>query len=169
MEHRHHPDPLAFDEGPVLAGDPQIWLDQLHARDPAKGDDDPRADQARLLPEISDTAVLLILLRVAVLRRAAFDDVGDVDVFVTVEIDGIEHFVQQLSRSADKGLAFEVLLLARTFADEQDARIRFSYSENNVVPTFAQPALRTAQTSFFDFLPSAQNLHLISIILLQSD
>ena len=114
MEHRHHPDPFGVDPDPVLSGDPKIRLDQPHSGDPAECDDDLRTDHLGLRPEIADTGVLLVLLRVAVVRRTALDDIGDVDILVTVEIDGVEHFIKQLSGFSDKGFSLEILLLSRT-------------------------------------------------------
>ena len=138
MQHGHHPHALLLDECAVLSGDAQVGLYQPHAGDPAEGDDDLGADDARLLAQISDAALLLVLLRIAVLRRTAFDDVGDVDVFAAVEVDGVQQLVEELTGSADEGLALYILLLAGTFADEHDASLGIADAENNVFALFAQ-------------------------------
>ena len=137
MEHRHHQDALPFDDGAVFTRDTQIGLDQLHPGNPAEGDDDPRSDQARLLAQIADTAVLLVLLGIAVMGRTAFDDVGDIDVLSAVEVNGKQHLVEELSGSADKGLTLQILLFARSFADEHDARLRLSDAEYDVASVLA--------------------------------
>lgn len=168
VEHRHHPYALA--EGPlsVFAGDTQVGFDDLHAGDPAEGDDDLRADQAGLLAQPADTALLFVVLRVAVHGRTAFDDICDVDVLFAVKIDGVQHFVEELSGSADERLALQILLFARTFADEQDLCAFAADAEDDVVPLFAQAAGGTAFTFLFKLCPCGQFLHLNSNNVLQS-
>ena len=147
VEHRHHPCSLTLDPLAVFAGDPEVGFDDLHAGDPSEGDDDLRSDEARLLSEIADTAVLLVILRIAVHGRSALDDIGDIDVLLAVEVDGIEHFVEQLTCSADKRLALQILLLTGTLADEHHPRLSVADAENDVVATLAQSACRTALAS----------------------
>lgn len=75
--------------------------------------------RATLIFQPVDAGVLLLGQRVAVLGRPALDDVGDVDIPFPVEVDGLEHFIEQLAAAADEGLSLEVFVLAGALADEQ--------------------------------------------------
>ena len=76
---------------------------------------------------------LLFVERVAVVRRAAFDDVRNIYAR-TVEIDHFKHIVEQLTGGADERLALQILLLARTLADEHQLALGIADAENDVVP-----------------------------------
>ena len=62
----------------------------------------------------------LVGLRVAVARRPALDDVGDVDL-VARQADRLDDPGQQLPGAADERLALPVLVLARRLADEHQS------------------------------------------------
>ena len=96
-------------------------------------------------------AFLLHVLRVTVVRRAALDDVGDVDLR-SVEIDHFEHIIEQLAGRPDKRQPLQVFLFAGAFADEHDARILGAVTEYEVMPRLtetAAPALRALLLEFF--------------------
>ena len=97
------------------------------------------------------------LKRVAVVRRAAFDDVCDIAV-VPPEVDDAQHIVQQLSGWTDKRLAGQILLLTRTLADEENLRVRGSDAEYNVVPRLAQGTHRTLQAHCPQLFPAHGDL-----------
>ena len=72
-----------------------------------------------LLGQIRTAGLDLVRRRVAVLRRPALDDVGDV-ALGPGEADLLPHeAVEQLARAADEGLAGQVLLAARPLAHEE--------------------------------------------------
>ena len=103
-------------------------------------DDDPRVDQLDLLLEIRATRLDLAGRRVAVLRRAALDDVGDVALGAG-QADLLPHeAVQQLAGTADEGLAGQVLLAAGPFADEQQVGRRAPDAEDDLGPPLGQRA-----------------------------
>ena len=106
-----------------------------------------------MLPEPVRAGLLLRVQRIPVLGRAAFDDVGDVDVLLPVQIDDLQHLVQQLSAPAHKGLSLEILVLSRTLADEHDLRVLFPHAEHHVCPRLVQGAFPALQTRFFKLLP----------------
>lgn len=137
MDHRHHEHALLLEPCSVLAGDTQIGLDEPHPGDPAESHDDARPDQARLLPEVGKATLLLALFGVAVVRRAALDDIGDVNILMPVEVDGVQHLVEELSCSADKGFALQILLFARPFANEHHPRRAIADAEDNVMAPIA--------------------------------
>ena len=85
------------------------------------------------------------------MRRAALDDVGDVDLR-PVEIDHFEHIIEQLAGRPDKRQPLQVFLFAGAFADEHDARILGAVTEYEVMPRLtetAAPALRALLLEFF--------------------
>jgi hypothetical protein len=85
--------------------------------------------------------------------RAALDDVGDIAVLGSVQIDDAEHIVQQLAGSAYEGFAFEVFLFARTFADEHDIRFPVTHTKDHIMTAFAQAAAGTGFTRRFQGVP----------------
>ena len=148
VERRHHQGAVLFKELAVLARDFHIGLDDAHRRDAAEADDDFRADQRHLVAQPADAGLLLLGQRVAVLRRAAFDDVRDVDVHFAVQIDGGEHLVEQLSAAADERLALQVLVFARALADEHDLGTRISNADDHVRARLAQAAPAAVEAVF---------------------
>ena len=142
------PDPLA-----VLPGDLEVLPDEAAGGDAAQAHDDLGADQGHLGPEIADAGVLLGVQGVPVLGRAALDDVGDVHVLRPVQVDELQHLVQQLAPPAHEGLPLEVLVFPGALADAHDLRVPGPYSEDHVVPAVGQGALLTAETGPLQFLP----------------
>src|SRR5262249_6996526 len=74
----------------------------------------------------------LVGLGVAVVRWAALDDVGDVDIGAG-EPHCLDHLGQELARFADERLTLDVLVVAWAFADEDDARVRIADAEDDVL------------------------------------
>lgn len=148
-----HPDAGLLEPLAVFPGNLKIFLDQAHGGHPAQADDDLGSDQGHLAAQIADAGVLLGVQGVPVLGRTALDDVGDVHVGFPVQIDDLQHVVQQLARPAYEGLALEVLVLAGALADEHDLGIPGARSEDHVVPGVRQGALLTAVTGLLQGFP----------------
>src|SRR5688500_17606409 len=126
--------------------DRRVGLEQALRRELAERDDDLRPDRVNL-PEQERLALRhFVRLRIAVARRPAFDDVGDVDIF-TPEVDGFDDPVQELSGTADERLALDVLIRAGRFADEHQVRIRIPDTEHHLLSPervqLATTAIRT--------------------------
>ncbi len=102
--------PLFIHPDASFARDAQIGSDDSLCRRRAQANQYLRPHQHKLRPQIRQTGVLLKGFRHAVMRRAALDDVGDVD-HAAVQPDGSQHFVQQLPCRADERPALLVLLL----------------------------------------------------------
>lgn len=68
---------------------------------------------------------------VAVVGRATFDDVGDID-FVTLHANGMDHFVQQFSGIADKRFSMPIFFGSRSFSDEQHVCFDIADAEYHV-------------------------------------
>ena len=119
MEGAHKPYAVLLHKGAVLLGHGEIGADHPLGGDAAQADHDLWLQQLELFPEPGHTGLALGGQRVAVLGRAALDDVGNVAVFASVQIDGKQVFVQKLAAAAHKGQALLVLALTRAFAHEQ--------------------------------------------------
>jgi len=85
-------------------------------------------------------------------RRTAFDNVGDVDLGA-VQINHLEHVVEQLSGRADKRHALAVLLLTRAFANEHDACAFCTVSEHEAVPRLAETAAMALRARLLELFP----------------
>ena len=73
----------------------------------------------------------LVGLGVAVARRAALEDVADVDV-VAAEAHRFDHLGQELAGGADERLAGAILVGARRLADEDQRRVGVADAEDDV-------------------------------------
>ncbi len=83
-----------------------------------------------------------VRLRIAVLRRAALDDVRDVDVLAR-EVDRFDDLRQQLAGAADERDALHVLVGARRLADEHQVRVGIADAEHDLLaPERVQLAAR---------------------------
>ena len=129
----------------MLPGDFEIRLDETHGGDPPQTDDDLWTDEGHLVAKVVNTGVLLRIQRVPVLRRTAFDDVGDVHVFLPAQIDELQHLVQQLAAPPHKGLTLEVLIFAGALSNEHDLRVPDAHAEYHMVPGVRQRAPLTGE------------------------
>ena len=136
----------------MLARDAKRILDERSRGDAAQADDNRRIDERDLPPQPFAAAFLLHELRVAVVRRAAFDNVGDIDLR-PVEIDHFEHIVEQFAGRADKRLALQVFLFAGAFADEHDACVLGTVAEYEMVPRLTKAAAPALRTLLLEFCP----------------
>lgn len=152
MEGAHHPDAVLLHPLAVLFGDFEVFVDHIAGGNAAKADDDFRLDQLDLLLEIADTLTDFGRVRVAVLRRAAFYHVADVDVAVSAQVNGCKEFVQQLSASAHKRFALCVLVCAGAFTDKHDVRMGISHAENHICAGRRKGTFLTAEAMGAEFL-----------------
>ena len=136
----------------MLARDAKRVFDERRCSDAAEADDDRRIDECDLPLQPFAAALLLRKLRVAVVRRTAFDNVGDVDLGA-VQINHLEHVVEQLSGRADKRHALAVLLLTRAFANEHDACVFCTVSEHEAVPRLAEAAAMALRARLLELFP----------------
>ena len=99
----------------------------------------------------------LVHLRRAVLRRAAFDDVGDID-FLARKADGGDHFIQQLTCAADERTARQVFVATGAFTDEHQPRVRVAFAGHGVGARGAKPAFLAIRDFFRQGRPGNQHL-----------
>ena len=97
VEGCRHVDVAFFEKLSVLACDFEIGFDDAHGGDAAEAYDDLRTQQGGLIAQPVHAGFLFLLQGIAVLRRAAFDDICNVDIRAAVEVDGGEVFIEQLT------------------------------------------------------------------------
>ena len=153
MEGAYEQDAVFFDELAVLLRDRKILADHPLCGDAPEADHDLRLQQTELLPQPRHTGFAFFGLRVAVLGRAALDDVGDVAVFAAVQIDGKKVFVQQLAAAPHKGQALLVLALAGAFAHKEHFGIFGTLPEHHIGAGGAQPAAGAGKAFGFQCFP----------------
>src|SRR6185437_8485738 len=74
----------------------------------------------------------LIALRLAISRRAAFDDVSDVNLF-PAQAHGFDHVGEQLSGAAYEWLALHVFVSPRSFTDKHEICIRLAHVKDDLL------------------------------------
>ena len=108
--------------GAAQPRDGRVRAQQALRGELAERDDHARADGGELLLEERLALGDLVGLGVAVARRAALQDVADVDV-VAAEAHRLDHLGQQLAGGADERLAGAIFVGARRLADEDQRRV----------------------------------------------
>lgn len=106
----------------------------------AEPKDGSRLEKCHLLCQVIMAGCDFIFQWVAVLRWAAFDDVADVGVAVTAEIDRCQPFVEELTCLSDKWQSLLVFMIAGTFADYHHKGCRAPTSEYYISPCLGQRA-----------------------------
>ena len=146
---RHRHDPVLDRPLAVLPADLEIGPDEAHRGDPPQTDKDLRAYELDLMLQPRAAGGDLLLRGVTILRRTAFDGIGDINIRFPVEIHRGEVFIEQLPPAADERLTLKVFILAGSFADEEDPRFLRTDAENDVVARFAKLTFFAAEA----FLP----------------
>src|SRR5215813_3669981 len=80
-----------------------------------------------------------VVFWLAVLRRAAFHNVADINVFA-LQAHGFNHLRQELSRASDKWKALLVFVCTRAFPDENQFRLGIAVAKDNAMARLVQPA-----------------------------
>lgn len=112
--------PCLVEKFTVVAGNREARVEHPLRGHAAQTDNDFGADQLKLLAQPRHARGGFFRQRVAVLRRAAFDDIGNIDVFVTAQVDGLQIVVQPTAALAHKGKTLLVLVGTGALAYEHD-------------------------------------------------
>ncbi len=137
MERRHHGHAAELLPLPAQPRDAGGGSEQQLRRGRPQGDDDTRPDRLDLPEQERRAGRDLVRLRVAILRRPALDDVGDVDL-LALETDRADHLVELLPGAADERLALRVLVGARPLADEHQVGVRIADTEHDALAGLVQ-------------------------------
>src|SRR4029077_13848545 len=97
----------------------RIGRKQVLCRNAADREHNLGLQQCNLSSKVRQAGLDLLGPRVAVVRRAALEHVGDVDIGPAIEPDGPPAGIEELTRRPDEGLAAPVLLRSWSFADHQ--------------------------------------------------
>src|SRR3954454_19694774 len=124
---------------PVHLRDPRLPAGEELRREVAERRDDDRLDERDLPEEMGLARLDLVELRIAIARRAALEDIRDVDVGAR-HPDPAEQPLEQLSRLADERDALLVLVEARRLADEHDVGARVAGAEDDLRPPLREAA-----------------------------
>ena len=106
--------------------------EQVLRGDGAESDDNFGLDDGDLAHEKRGAGFSLIAFWRAIAGRAAFHDVGDVDI-LAADAHGFDHVVEQLSGATDEGLALCVFVGSGAFADEHQVGVRIADAEDNLL------------------------------------
>src|SRR5262249_37249744 len=123
-----------FVDAAAPAGEWRQRQQQRARRERAQRDDDLRLDDVDLLKQKGLARLDLVLLRITVLRRPAFDHVRNVDVFARHLEALLNDVGQQLTRAADEWNALDVFVAARRLANEHQVGARVADAEHNLPP-----------------------------------
>lgn len=135
---------------------PGFGLDVLVAkqgvgRESAERDDDFWLEGVDLLEQKRRALLDFVVLGVAILGRAAFEDVGQIDVF-SLKPHGDDHLVEELAGVAYEGLSLLVFVCPRGFADEHQACVGVAGSKDDLGAVLAESAALAVPEGFSDVL-----------------
>src|SRR5258706_2244997 len=136
------------------AGEARFGVEQPHRRGLAEGDDEPGLDELDLPVEVGRARGGLLRRGRAIARRAAFHDIGDVDLAPALDADRREHAVEELAGLPDEGFALLVLIRTRSFADEEPRRRFRAHAEYRLLALLAQAAELAHAHGFAQLVPT---------------
>jgi hypothetical protein len=90
-------------------------------------------DGINLAQEEWRTLLDFVSFRRAIFRRAAFDDVADVNV-LALQAHRFNHLRQKFSSAANEGKALHVFIVAGAFADENELGFGIAVAEDDFIP-----------------------------------
>jgi len=108
-----------------------IRLQQIVRGHASKRQDYIRPNQGYLLIQPWTAGIGFLWPGIAVVRWAAFEDIGNIDL-LPLQTNRGKHRVQQLSGAPDEGFPLQILIPARSFPDHQQACIFAAYSKNSL-------------------------------------
>ena len=130
----------------------RVGLEQLLGRNTAYGKDQLRPDQRDLPIEVWPACGSLIRRRVPVVRRPAFQDIGNENV-LPGKPQGQQHLVQKLACPPDERLAAAIFLGARRFANDHQFRFAIAHPEDGLRAAFMQGTTRAMPDSVAECVP----------------
>ena len=136
----------------MLSGDLEVRVDETAGGHPAETDEDFRAQKRGLLLEPADAGILLLRQGIAVFGRAAFHDVGDIQVILPGQADSGQHFIQKLATPPDKGFPLEVFVFTGSLAHEENLGVWYPHPEDHVGAGGGKPAGCTGAAADRKFL-----------------
>jgi len=107
---RKEVNPLVLEKAAPQAADALGGTQEGLGGHPANRKDCPGLQQGKLTLQKGSTGGNFILFRVPVIRGSAFNHIGDKAIGISIQIDGRQHLIEEVSRPADKGPAGAVFI-----------------------------------------------------------
>src|SRR5579883_1650129 len=105
-----------------------VRLQQVRTSDPSQTQNDLRLNKRYLFPEIRLTCFNLVRLRIAIVRRTRFQNIGDVDI-LALKLDRFEHLRKQLPRTSDKWNPLLIFISTGCLTNDHQFCIRITNTE----------------------------------------
>ena len=105
--------------------------------------------------QVTLTARNFLRFRIAIVGRAAFQNITDVH-FFSLHPDSFDDLVEKLSGFPDKRLALGIFIGARSLTDEHDVGTRAANSEDEIRARISEGTLDTRADIFVEFLQRFQ-------------
>ena len=119
---------------PVAAqlADGRLDLEHRLHREGSEADNHARPHQIDLAKKKGLAGCDLVALGITIFRRAAFDDVADVNFGPRQAHPALDDIGEQLSRASDERLAAQILVVARRLADKHQIGLGVADAEDDV-------------------------------------
>jgi hypothetical protein len=139
MKHRHDDAPADLLRLAVNRADLRAW-EELRHREAPQRHDHLGVDRGDLAIEVVGAGGHLLWQRVAVIRRAVLDDVGDED-RLAIQSNCRQQLVEELSRRANERTSLLVLAIARRLADEHYLGVGAALARHRILRANVQVTL----------------------------
>ena len=133
MEGGDHGATIDEKELSVLSRNSEILTDQGLGSNPAEADNQRRVQKSHLTVKPDPAGRGLRRKGIAITRRTAFEDVGDIDL-ISIEVDDLHHVVKQFPGRARERNPLQVFLLSGGFAHEEEIGLAVPIAEDKVGP-----------------------------------
>ena len=130
----------------------KVFINKLLRRNSADAHYDFRLDNFKLLPKPIYAHILLFGFWVTVFRRAAFNHICNIYIFITRQVNACKEFIEQLTASANKRLPLQILVFTRALTYKHNIGILFADTEYKICSAFAQIAFCAIFTFYFKFI-----------------
>ncbi len=143
MERGHDPNAACGSPAPAETSDRLVGPEHGLGSEGSERHDGPGRDQTDLFLEKWHARGHFVRLRIAVVGRAALQNVGDVDL-LALHPHRLDDLGEKLPRAADESQTLNVLFVARGLPHEQEVGGRAALPEHDVGPTARELAPRAA-------------------------
>jgi hypothetical protein len=120
-------------------GDPLLGTQEGLGRKGPEAADDPWFDSLQLFEEKGEAGLDLVRFGIAIVRGAAFHDVGDI-YLLSGQLYGLNDTGEEFPRPADKGFALQIFFSARALSDKDECGMGVAFAEDYVVSFLMESA-----------------------------
>jgi hypothetical protein len=159
MQSRHERNALVFLPRSAKSCDRDLAIEEQTGGRLTEGHDDLGCDCADLSVQEGAAGTDLRRQWIPVSRRAAFNDVADVDLAARDPDAFLDHLGEKFPRAADKGEAAQIFLLARAFTNEHQVRVGIAVAEDDRLPTLTKVTAGAIAEMGLYFIERRPNAH----------